>query len=221
MEAAKEIKNENTTTQGMEDLFLESENEDQELFPQKEQGNKEQFSTEVQAVELVPVSEAARVFGKTRRYISKLAKEGRVRAERNDKNQWIVELESIEEFFQQAGTEEQAVPQTENKGNSPVRTLMDQERIKFLEERNKELEQEVRTAHFRLGYLESEMVRKEEKLKLLEDHQYKAQLEAVSKIRLSAENQDLKDELERYRQLAGMTSWKKFCNWMLGKNNGQ
>lgn len=217
MEAAKEIKNENTTTQGMEDLFLESENEDQELFPHKEQGNKEQFSTEVQAVELVPVSEAARVFGKTRRYISKLAKEGRVRAERNDKNQWIVELESIEEFFQQGGTEEQGVPQTENKGNSPVRTLMDQERIKFLEERNKELEQEVRTAHFRLGYLESEMVRKEEKLKLLEDHQHESHLESVSKIKLSVENQELKEELERYRQLTERSSWNKFCNWMRGR----
>ncbi|MGE3557284.1 MAG: hypothetical protein AB7M93_30700 [Candidatus Obscuribacterales bacterium] len=216
MEAAKEIKNENTTTQGMEDLFLESENEDQELFPHKEQGNKEQFSTEVQAVELVPVSEAARVFGKTRRYISKLAKEGRVRAERNDKNQWIVELESIEEFFQQAGTEELPVPQTENKGNSSVRSLMDQERIKFLEERNKELEQEVRSAHFRLGYLESEMLRNEEKLKLLEDRQYKSQLESVSKLKLSAENQELKEELEGYRMIAKRSTWTRFVGWMLG-----
>jgi len=173
MEPAKEIKSENTSTEGMEHIFAQEEFQEQEQILAQEQEEQELLPQDIQAVELVPVSSAAEAFNKTRRYISKLAKDGRILAEKNDKNQWMVELESVRCFFQEERTKERTVPEHENKGNRSVREILEQERIKELKNRNEELEQEVRNAHYRLGYLENEMGRKEEQIKLLEDRKHK------------------------------------------------
>lgn len=239
MEPAKEIKIEPVSTEGMEQIFEEVPTselvQEKEQFPAQEQEEEEQPSETVKAVELVPASIAAEKFGKTRRYISKLANEGRIRAEKNENNQWIVELESVQEFFQGTGTKEERVPATENKGTSSVRSLLEQERIKELEKKNKELEQEVRNSHFRLGYFESEMFHRNEQIKLLEDRQAEASkdselLKEVQKsfsdleddhFELEAKNKALLEEVEHYKSLVNRSGWKKLCDWLIGASPKQ
>lgn len=235
MEPAKEVKTEVVSTEGMEQIFEEVPSsrlaQEEERYPYQEPEEAEQVPPQVEAIELVPASYAATKFGKTRRYISKLANEGRIKAEKNDKNQWMVVLESVQEFFQGEGTKDKTVPKQENKETSPVRSILDQERIRELESKNRELEQEVRNSHFRLGYFESEMANRQERIRLLEDKQAKAyedseRLREVQhhyailedeKYSLEEKYREAQETLKRYKEREKRSSWKKFSDWMIGK----
>jgi len=158
-EPAQEIKRSAATTTGLEQLFQV------DLEPQDQ--NQIQFQDQV---ELVPLAEAAKYLGVSRRYAHKLATSGKIAAKKDHNGHWLVKLEQGQIQFQ-----DQVEP---IKFQDQIHVEQPQFQIRFQDQvvhgyqsQVKDLQLKLEAATFRVGYLQAQLEASHQTIKLLEDKQ--------------------------------------------------
>jgi hypothetical protein len=158
-EPAQEIKRETVTTTGLEQLFqVDLEPQDQSQIQVQDQ------------VELVPLAEAAKRLGVSRRYAHKLATGGKIAAEKDHNGRWLVKLEQG-----QIQVQDQVEP---IKFQDQIQVEQPQFQIRFQDQvvhgyqnQVKDLQGKLEAATFRVGYLQAQLEASQQTIKLLEDKQ--------------------------------------------------
>ncbi len=150
-EPVQEIKQPTATTTGLEQLFqvdLEPEDQDQNQ------------------VELVPLAEAAKRLGVSRRYAHKLATAGKITAEKDHNGHWLVRMEQGQIQFQDQV--EQTKFQDQIQVEQPQFQFQDQV-VHGYQNQVKDLQEKLEAATFRVGYLQAQLEASQQTIKLLED----------------------------------------------------
>lgn len=159
-EPAKVVKVEQPTTEGLEQLFqLDLEPVDQGQIQFQDQ------------VELVPLSEAAKRLGISRRYAHKLAIGGRLPAQKDPHGRWLVKVAQGQIQFQDHLDHVEPI-EFQDQYQVEQRQFQDQV-IQGYQEQVKELQKKLEAATFRAGYLQAQLEASQDTIKLLTDGQHK------------------------------------------------
>lgn len=158
-EPAQEIKTSPTDTEGLEPLFQV------DLEP-KDQGQI-QFQDQV---DLVPLAEAAKRLGVSRRYAHKLVTGGKIPAIRDGSGRWLVKVEQGQIQFQD---QVEPIEFQDQIQVEPERFQFQDQVIQGYQDQVRELQEKLEAATYRVGYLQAQLETSKETIKLLSDSQHK------------------------------------------------
>jgi len=158
-EPAQEVKQTPASTEGLEQLFqvdLEPKDQDQIQF----QGQ----------VDLVPLAEAAKRLGVSRRYAQKLVTSGKIQGMKDQAGRWLVKMEQGQIQFQ-----DQVEPiEFHDQFQVEQREFQFQDQvIQGYQDQIRQLQDKLEAATFRAGYLQAQLEASQETIKLLTDSQHK------------------------------------------------
>lgn len=164
---AKKIQPEPVGTEGLDQLFQVEM--DQEIQSQDQQDQ----------VEHIPLMDAAKKLGLSRRYVHKLVTEGRIQASRDNRGRWLVKLDQgqiqIQDQQGQVSQVDLHLEQNEIHLEEPTEgqqtgRLLDM--IESLQSQVSAAQNQLQAASFRNGYLEAQLQEREKEIKLLTDGQH-------------------------------------------------
>ena len=233
----KKSDNSSTSIEGLEELLEVQEVSHEELQEERESAHEAAHEADEIMESYWTTAEAAEHLDVSIRTIMKKLKVGSlqgVKVEGKYRPEWRIKPIEIETTDHEESKEE------DDEGDSAVHDRVHEpdheqaeerllpapgksefiELMKMLQRKDHELQ----GAIYRNGYLESQLESQGQQVKLLEDKSNKAenlddQLKEVQEqySELEEEKIRLLEELEKYKELAERSGWKKFCDWMMGK----
>lgn len=157
-EPAKEIKSSTVDTEGLEPLFqvdLEPKDQDQIQFQ----------------VDLVPLAEAAKRLGVSRRYAQKLVTTGKIPAIKDGAGRWLVKVAlgqiQIQDQVEQIEFQDQIQME-------PASFQIQDQVIQGYQDQVRQLQEKLEAATYRVGYLQAQLESSKDTIKLLTDNQHKS-----------------------------------------------
>ena len=212
---AKEIENDSVSMDGLEDVFNTKDTpvlrcEDTEDNPTLSRETTQ--DTPVLSVEEVTedwtVKEAADVFNCSEKTVLRKLRSGKLAG-------YKVQGEKTLEWRVKRDTKDNTVTPIETRQDKSVQDT-DKNGILLEEMRGKleQLEGQLQAAIYRNGYLEGKLEDREKQVLLLPDLQARAHQVEVKEQEINS----LKAELDMYKGLIERSTWRKFWDWMLGKN---
>ena len=123
-------------------------------------------------VELVPLVEAAKRLGVSRRYAHKLATAGKIAAEKDHNGHWLVRMEQGQIQFQDQVEQTRFQDQIQVEQTQFQIPFQDQV-VHGYQNQVKDLQEKLEAATFRVGYLQAQLEASQQTIKLLEDSQHK------------------------------------------------
>ncbi len=202
-EPAQEVKEVQADLEGLE-LFFEPI---QEVIQDQSKSGVEGVQDQIQGEPLmVPLSRAAEISGKARRYLLSLMHKGKLQGVKDDKGAWLVCLDQIQD--RSRSRVEVVQEDVQDQGLEGV-----QEQIQgraFVDAQV--LLKQLQDATYRNGWLEGQLASASEQIKLLPDLQAQANKVAVQDIRL----------IELEKELASIKAhwWYRLWAWLAGPPAG-
>ncbi|MBX9722329.1 MAG: hypothetical protein K2X81_13090 [Candidatus Obscuribacterales bacterium] len=193
--------------EGLDQLFQDQDHVD--LIQIQDQGHVELNQIQDQdQVELVPLAQAAKRLGVTRRYAHKLATSGKLQAIQDSKGRWLVKMEQGQiqiqdqvELIQFQDQDHVEPSQSQDHDHVELIQIQFQDHvIQGYQQQIKELQHKLEAAAYRVGYLQSQVETKDQEL----ESQYKELENREQKIKLLTDSQHKP------------SWWNKFKTWFLG-----
>lgn len=195
-EPLRDIEISAVSTEGLDQLFQDQVIQVEPKDFQDEIHLEPNEFQDLDQVELVPLAEAAKKLGVSRRYAQKLASSGRIQATQDHKGRWLVKMEHGQIHVIQVELKEfqGEIHLEQGRFQFQDQVIQDYQRqIKELQQKFDVAQEQLKGASFRNGYLESqvesfknELENQRDTIKLLTDSQHKPSL------------------------------WARFKNWCLG-----
>jgi hypothetical protein len=205
------------TTEGLEDLFATGVKDLDQVQARSRTGAdliQDQVLEVVQDQiqehsKMIPLSKAAEISGKARRYLLTLVHKGKLEGVKDQSGAWLVNLDQVQA-----------------RSRSRVDVIQDQI-LEVVQDQIQDqilapgfdahtLFRELQAATFRNGYLESQIATYSEQVKLLPDLQAKANEVDDYKTMLEAKNAQLTELQAQIDQLK-RGWWARFLPWFLGR----
>ena len=199
-EPAREVKEVQASLEGLEKFFEPVQEVIQDRSSSGVEGVQDQIQGEPS---MVPLSRAAEVSGKARRYLLSLIHKGKLQAVKDDKGAWLVSLEQIQDRSRARVEVVQEVIQDQG-----VEGVQDQIQGRAFVDVQVLLKQ-LQDATYRNGWLEGQLASASEQIKLLPDFQAQANKAAVQEARLI--------ELEKELSSIKAHRWYRFWTWFTGR----
>lgn len=167
-ETAKKIHLEPVGTEGLDQLFQVEL--DQEVQSQDQQGQ----------VDHIPLMDAAKRLGLSRRYVHKLVTEGRIQAFRDSRGRWLVKMDQgqiqLQDQPDQVSQMDLHLEQNEIHLEEPTEGQQTNRLLDMIENLQRQVnagQNQLQAASYRNGYLEAQLQEREKEIKLLTDSQSK------------------------------------------------
>ena len=185
-EPALNFENLTASTEGLDLLFQNHQNQVEQIQIQDQDHLEQNVFQDLDPVELIPLVEAAKRLGITRRYVHKLVSSGRIQAIRDSKGHWFVKVEQgkiqIQDHLEPKAFHNQDHLEPHVPFQLPAEVVHGyQQQIRELQEKFDAAQHQLQGASFRTGYLESkveslnnELQNQTETIKLLTDSQHNA-----------------------------------------------
>lgn len=201
------------TTEGLEDFFAD-ENNDLDQVQVRSRTEVDVIQEQVLEVvqdqihgqsKMIPLSKAAEISGKARRYLLTLVHKGKLEGVKDQSGTWLVNLDQVQARSRSAVDviQDQVLEVVQDQIQAPgfdAHTLF----------------RELQAATFRNGYLESQIANYSEQVKLLPDLQAKAKEADEYKTIMEAKDAQLTELQAQIDQLK-RGWWARFVPWFLGR----